>query len=196
MRIFSVFFFTFLFNISFVEAFQNAKVKVSGTILSAESQEVIVGASVSWNEGKDGVVANVNGKFSFDIEPGFYTLTISAVGKKNIKRDIKISKDLDLEFRLKDDVQQLSEVTVKSNGEVSNLKSASMGIERMSIKSIRQVPPMMGEVDVIKSIITLPGISSIGEGSGGINVRGGSVGQNLVREIAFKVSLKQRVIVQ
>lgn len=81
---------------------------------------------------------------------------------------------------MEEDVKQLSEITVRAKGEVSNLKSASMGIERLSIKSIKKIPPMMGEVDVIKSIITLPGISSVGEGAGGINVRGGSVGQNLV----------------
>ncbi|WKV10658.1 TonB-dependent receptor [Marivirga harenae] len=180
MRSFFIVFFIFSFNISFVEAFQNQKVRVSGTILDKKTKEAIVGASISWNDGMEGVVADVNGRFSFKIEPGFYTLTISAVGKKTIKRDLKINKNLNLDFQLDPDVQQLSEVTVRSKGDVSTLKSASMGIERLSIKAIKQMPPMMGEVDVIKSVITLPGISSIGEGSGGINVRGGSVGQNLV----------------
>jgi hypothetical protein len=180
MRHFFIFIITFFINISFVEAFQSQKVRVTGTITEKRTKEVIVGASVSWNDGREGVVADVNGEFSFNIEPGFYTLTISAVGKKTIKRDLKINKNLNLNFQLEQDVQQLSEVTVRSRGDVSTLKSASMGIERLSIKAIKQIPPMMGEVDVIKSVITLPGISSIGEGSGGINVRGGSVGQNLV----------------
>lgn len=180
MRNFLILYITFFINISLSLALQSEKIKVSGIIVDHTSKEPIVGASVSWNDGREGVIADVEGKFSFYIEPGFYTLTISAVGKKTIQKDLRINKSLNLSFQLKDDVQQLSEVTVRSTGNVSNLKSASMGIERMSIKSIKQIPPMMGEVDVIKSIITLPGISSIGEGSGGINVRGGSIGQNLV----------------
>ncbi|SMG28779.1 TonB-dependent Receptor Plug Domain [Marivirga sericea] len=154
--------------------------RVFGSIVEKGTQEPIVGASISWNNGRDGVVADVEGNFAFSIEKGSHVLTISAVGKKTIQKKFKFDRSVNLNFQMSDDVQQLSEVTVKSRGDVSSLKSASMGIERLSIKSIKQIPPMMGEVDVIKSIITLPGISSIGEGSGGINVRGGSVGQNLV----------------
>jgi hypothetical protein len=180
MRSFFVLYFIFLINISLVHAFQSDLHRVSGLITEKGTNEPIVGASVSWNDGKAGVVADTKGRFRFNIKPGFYTLTISAVGKKTISRDLEINKDLAVNFQLEKDVKQLSEVTIESSGDVSNLKSASMGIEKLSIKSIRQIPPMMGEVDVIKGVITLPGVSSIGEGSGGINVRGGSVGQNLV----------------
>ncbi|MGM0580476.1 MAG: TonB-dependent receptor [Bacteroidota bacterium] len=174
--------FTFLFLVTHFSgfAFQQNTYKVSGQITEANTKEPIVGASVSWNNGGDGVIADVNGRFSFNIKKGNHTIIISAVGKKTIEKRIKVSKDMDLKIQMEEDVQQLSEITVRSNGDVSNLKSASMGIERLSIKSIKEIPPMMGEVDVIKSVVTLPGISSIGEGSGGINVRGGSIGQNLV----------------
>ncbi|WMN06164.1 TonB-dependent receptor [Marivirga arenosa] len=178
-RLYSLTIFLF-FTITYSFAYQASQLRVFGKITDKNTKEAIVGASISWNKGREGVVADVNGEFSFSIEKGSYELIISAVGKKTIKKKVKIDQSLVLNFQMKDDVQQLSEVTVRSSGDVSSLKSASMGIERLSIKSIKQIPPMMGEVDVIKSIITLPGISSVGEGSGGINVRGGSVGQNLV----------------
>ncbi|WP_375578849.1 TonB-dependent receptor [Marivirga tractuosa] len=180
MRNFLIIYFIFFVSIPFARAQQSDQFRVSGTIIEKGSKEPIVGASISWNNGKEGVIADINGQFSFNLKEGTHKIIISAVGKKTIERNLKVSRNINLNFQMVEDVQQLSEITVRSSGDVSNLKSASMGIERMSIKSIKEIPPMMGEVDVIKSIITLPGISSIGEGSGGINVRGGSVGQNLV----------------
>jgi hypothetical protein len=176
--VFFIFFILFIQYSSF--SFQENTYTVSGVIIDAITTEPIVGASISWNNGQEGVIADVKGKFSFKLEKGTHTLKISAVGKESIEKRIKVTRAIELEIQMEEDIKQLSEITVRSKGDVSNLKSASMGIERLSIKSIKEIPPMMGEVDIIKSIVTLPGISSIGEGSGGINVRGGSVGQNLV----------------
>lgn len=174
----------FIFLVLFIQysgsSFQQNTYTVSGVIIDANTKESIVGASISWDNGREGVIADFNGKFSFALEKGTHIIKFSAVGKKTIEKRVKVAQNVELKIQMEEDIKQLSEITVRSKGDVSNLKSASMGIERLSIKSIKEIPPMMGEVDVIKSIITLPGISSVGEGSGGINVRGGSVGQNLV----------------
>lgn len=159
---------------------QQNSYKVSGIIKDANTKETIVGVSITWNNGTEGVVSGINGEFSFNLSPATHTIIISAVGKMKISKELHVKKDIFLQIEMEDDVRQLSEIRVEGSSDVSDLRSATMGVERLSMKSIAKMPPMMGEVDVIKSVITLPGISSIGEGSGGINVRGGSVGQNLV----------------
>ncbi|GAA5024318.1 collagen-binding protein [Marivirga lumbricoides] len=153
---------------------------LKGKVIEKKNGEPIVGASITWNNGTEGKVTDVNGVFSVQLLSGNYKLTISAVGKKTITKEINIKEDKSLSFTLENDVVQLSEVTVRSTTDVTHLNSASMGVNRLSIQSIKQMPALMGEVDVMNSIVTLPGISSVGEGAGGINVRGGSVGQNLV----------------
>ena len=180
MRIFFILFFINCCYFSQALARQQTTYAVRGIILDKETNEPVIGAAITWNNGKEGAIADLKGKFSFELPTGNYKLSISAVGKKTILKTLLVSQEHQLTFRMENDVQQLSEITVKSNRDVTNLRSATMGVNRLSILEIKKMPPMMGEVDVIKSLITLPGISSIGEGSGGINVRGGSVGQNLV----------------
>lgn len=154
--------------------------QLKGIIIEKKNKEPIIGASITWNNSTEGVVTDMNGIFSVHLLGGSYKLTISAVGKKTINKIIEIKEDKFLTLTLENDVVQLAEVTVRSATDVTHLKSASMGVNRLSIESIKKMPALMGEVDVMKSMITLPGISSVGEGAGGINVRGGSVGQNLV----------------
>lgn len=181
MQSYKIFLFlTVLFCCQSVLAFQKREVILSGTVLDKHSKAPIVGATISWENGKKGTIADVNGKFRITLSPGSYAFTISAVGKKSEQKTISIQKDIAVDFLLDDDIQQLSVITVKSEREITTLKSASMGITQMSIESIKKMPAIMGEVDVVRSMITLPGVSSVGEGAGGFNVRGGSVGQNLI----------------
>lgn len=162
-------------------AFQQVQTfQLKGVVVEKKSKEPIVGALVTWNNGAKGEITNVDGTFSVQLEEGSYKFTISAVGKKTIKKVIELKSNSFHSFVLENDVVQLAEVTVRSSTDETDLKSASMGVNRLSIETIKRMPALMGEVDVMKSMITLPGISSVGEGTGGINVRGGSVGQNLV----------------
>jgi len=176
--------FTLIFVIVFLSTnlfAQDTLYKVYGEVKDFTTSEGVVGATVTWDSGKNGIVVDIDGKFRFDLPSGNYLLTISAVGKKTVKKRIYVNQNTYLTFLLEDDIQQLSEVKVEAKRDVSTLKSASMGVEKMEIINIRKVPALMGEVDVIRTMITIPGVSSIGEGAGGINVRGGSVGQNLVQ---------------
>ena len=61
-----------------------------------------------------------------------------------------------------------------------NVRSTEMSIVKMDIKTIRMVPSLLGEIDLIKVLQLLPGVQPTSEGSTGFSVRGGSADQNLI----------------
>ena len=76
-------------------------------------------------------------------------------------------------------VMALKRVTVSSE-KASNIKSLQMGMQKIDIKTIKQVPVVFGEADVLRVVLTMPGVKSVGEASTGLNVRGGAADQNLI----------------
>ena len=98
---------------------------------------------------------------------------------KATKRQLILYSNGKLTIEIKDDVQTLKRVIVVAEKN-SNVRRLQMGIERISIKTIKQLPALLGEPDVLRVILTLPGVTSVGEASAGFNVRGGSTDQNLV----------------
>jgi outer membrane receptor protein involved in Fe transport len=85
-----------------------------------------------------------------------------------------------LDLELKDEGKQLQEVVVSAKGEDDNVKNIEMSVNQIDVKTLKRIPALLGEVDVIRSIQLLPGVSTVGEGATGFNVRGGSIDQNLV----------------
>ena len=97
-----------------------------------------------------------------------------------VKRIDLLSQDLKLDIELKDDSKLLQEVVITTKKDNDNVKSLEMSVNKVDIKTIQKMPALLGEVDIIKSIQFLPGVSSVGEGASGFNVRGGGIDQNLV----------------
>src|SRR4029077_17153000 len=98
---------------------------------------------------------------------------------KTTIRQIALYSDGKLNIEMEDFIPSLKAVIVVSD-KVSNLKGVQMGLERISIKTIKQMPVAFGEADILRTILTLPGVVSVGEATTGFNVRGGSTDQNLV----------------
>jgi hypothetical protein len=111
---------------------------------------------------------------------GSHTVDISYLGYTTQSKSITLSQNLRLDIELAEEGAQLEEVVVKAEREEEGIKSLEMSTNRLDIKTITKIPAFLGEVDVIRSLQQLPGVTTVGEGASGFNVRGGSVGQNLI----------------
>ncbi len=147
----------------------------------ATSGEGLIGASVFVKELKTGNVTNTYGFYSLTLPLGQYTLVFSSSGYKKIERSIQISATAQtLNLELSPASQELAEVIVKARANDENVKGIEMSVNKVDIKTIRKIPALLGEVDLVRAIQLLPGVSTVGEGASGFNVRGGGVDQNLV----------------
>ena len=170
-----------IFFVVFSAAFaEEEKFTISGYIQDSANGEVLIGSTVYIEEINSGAQANVYGFYSLTLPPGNYTLTFRYLGytAKVIKVDLNKDESINVELTAED--VQLQEVVIRGTALDKNVTSTEMSTVELDIKTIRKVPAFLGEVDVIKSIQLLPGVTTVGEGASGFNVRGGSVGQNLV----------------
>ncbi|MDD4115693.1 MAG: TonB-dependent receptor [Massilibacteroides sp.] len=174
-----LFFFTFL-NVLFHQLFaQSQRITVEGVILEKGSEAPLPGATLFIEETRQGYVSDEDGRFSFSLKTGDYTLVTSFVGYQSRKTKIRATENLILEIRMSDQTA-LDEVVVTARSKEANITNLTMGVERLSIGEIKKLPALMGEVDVIKAIQLLPGVQATSEGSSGFSVRGGSPDQNLI----------------
>jgi CarboxypepD_reg-like domain/TonB-dependent Receptor Plug Domain len=159
---------------------QGKTVSFSGELTDRVTGKPVEGASVSVDYQKIGILSDSLGHFYFRLQQGDYTIKITHVGYKPFRTSVNLTKDFVLRAALEDVTKQLEEVIVSSVSTRSNILTPSLGVSILSIKGIKKIPAMMGEVDVLRSLQTLPGVSSVGEGANGLNIRGGAVDQNLV----------------
>jgi hypothetical protein len=158
-----------------------SKYTVSGTLTSKQNGETIIGATIRALDGNMGTSSNGYGFFSLNLPAGDNRLAISAMGQKTIVLTINLTADHTLNLEMEDESQQLQEVTISAAPRNSrDLASPQMGVEKLNIQETKNMPVLLGERDVIKTIQLLPGIKSAGEGSGGFYVRGGAADQNLI----------------
>ena len=168
-----------LFEIGSKSSGKKGKAILTGFINDSKNGEALPGASVYIDSLFSGVLTDRFGYYSLTVPQGFHTLEVSSIGMKNAKRHILVYADGKLNVELEDDVPSLKNIIITSEKR-SNIKSPQMGIERLSIKTIKQVPVVFGEVDILRVVLTLPGVTSVGEASTGFNVRGGAADQNLI----------------
>jgi len=157
-----------------------AKFTISGYIKDASNGEALIGAAVYIKELGTGNATNEYGFYSITISAGTYTVSYSYVGYQVSAQTVQLDKPVELNVELKAESEELEEVVVTAELEQANAKNAEMSTNKMEIKTLLKLPPLFGEVDVLRSIQLLPGVSTVGEGASGFNVRGGSVGQNLI----------------
>lgn len=154
---------------------------VSGYIKDAANGEGLIGVSVYVRETGTGAVTNNYGFYAVPVPPGTYNLVISYVGyQKQTKVVQLLDKNIRLDLELAEEGKQLQEVSVSAKREDDNVRNIEMSVNRIDVKTLQRIPALLGEVDVVRSIQLLPGVSTVGEGATGFNVRGGSIDQNLV----------------
>lgn len=157
------------------------KYTISGTIKSQLKGESIISASVRVLNYQAGTTTNEYGFYSLVLPGGDYTLVVSSVGKVSDTFNIKLNTNAEQNFFLKEEIYELSEVTVKASSSLGrSVSGTQMGIEKLTTKEIKNIPVLFGEKDLLKTIQLLPGIKSAGDGNSGIYVRGGTTDQNQI----------------
>ncbi len=161
-------------------AFSQEKFTLSGTISEKDSGETLIGVNILIPELQTGTVTNQYGYYSITLPKGNYSVYFSSIGFATEKFTLDLSENVKKDFALKEDTESLDEVVIEADGEKLNIRNAQMSANTLSVKTIKKMPVVLGEVDVIKSITLLPGVTSAGEGASGFNVRGGAADQNLI----------------
>lgn len=156
------------------------KFTISGYIKDASNGEALIGATVYVTETQGGGVTNEYGFYSITLPAATYTLHYSYLGYLPITKSIQLDKNNRIDIELSGEAEQLQEVVIQAELEQANVQNLEMSTNKLDIKTIQRIPAFLGEADVIKSLQLLPGVSTVGEGAAGFNVRGGSVGQNLI----------------
>ena len=170
--------FIFLFFLG-QSTFAQENSTLSGTITDARSGETIIGAKVFFPEIRQGVTSNSYGFYSITIPADSHTVEIRVTGMETRTFLLDLSKNLELNVDMGGDIQEFEEIVVNAKAD-ENTKSAQLGQIDLDIDQIKTLPAFMGEVDIIKTIQLLPGVSSAAEGGQGFYVRGGGPDQNLV----------------
>lgn len=153
---------------------------LEGHIYGEDNKEPLIGATVRVEELHTGASTDFDGYYSIKLKKGTYTITFSYVGYEPSRQTIKLSKNEKIETYLSVSAKQIKTVEITGEGATKNIRSVEMSVNKMDAKTIKQIPAFLGEADVIKSILSLPGVSTVGEGSTGFNVRGGGIDENLV----------------
>ena len=156
------------------------KLAVSGYVKDAASGEALVGAQVYISNTKTGMLTNAYGFYSISLPLGEYELTFNYVGYKVASRKFYLKTDTLINIELQPESKNIDEVVVRAERRDRNIRQAEMSVDKMQIKTIRQIPALMGEVDLIKAIQLLPGVLPTSEGTSGFSVRGGGIDQNLI----------------
>ncbi|WP_411894791.1 TonB-dependent receptor [Winogradskyella sp. A2] len=156
------------------------KFTLSGTITDNTSNETLIGVNILVPEIQSGTMTNEYGFYSITLPKGTYNIQISYLGFETIIESINLNQNISKNYKLIESAESLGEVVIKENVEKLNIKKPQMSVNALSISTIKNMPVVFGEVDVIKSITLLPGVTNAGEGSSGFNVRGGAADQNLI----------------
>lgn len=153
---------------------------LSGYVLDGQTGSPIPSAAVYALDLNRGVSTDENGYYTIQLPIGQQRMRFSFIGYANAVVTLNVQSNGSFNMDMFDQVTELAGVTVTSEAPDANISSVDMGTARLNIQQVKKLPVMMGEVDVLKSLMLLPGVTTVGEGAGGFNVRGGSVGENLI----------------
>ena len=171
---------TFLFLLVAQIFFSQEKVTINGTVYDNNSNETLIGVSLYFPELKTGTTTNEYGFYSITVPKGNYKIQVSYLGFKSIIENLNLTVNVTKNFKLEEETESLDEIIIESDIEKLNIKTPQMSVNKLTAATIKQIPVVLGESDIIKSIILLPGVTSAGEGASGFNVRGGAADQNLI----------------
>jgi hypothetical protein len=154
-------------------------VTVAGYVRDAKTGEPIVGASVFIDNPRIGGATDQYGYYSLSLPRGRHIVNIQSIGMRDTRRQVVLYSDGKMNIDLLGTVIALKRVIIAAQ-KLSNVKGTQMGLQKIDIKTIKQIPVVFGEADILRVVTTLPGVKTVGESSTGLNVRGGSADQNLI----------------
>lgn len=158
----------------------SGETQITGVVRDAETSEVVIGATLTLEDEQTGTATETDGSYSLSMKSGDYILVVQYVGYQVQRIPVKVISSDTLDIHLERSTVLLDEVLVQAKARDVNVQSTQIGVSRVTTKDIEKLPSFLGEVDIIKGLLLQPGVSTIGEGSSGFNVRGGNVDQNLI----------------
>ena len=154
---------------------------IAGRVLDAETGEGLAGASVALKERSSyGAMSDTDGNYSFAAPQGAYTLLVQYIGYETSQRPLQLNRNQRIDIALAPAAYIVQEVEVTAERQQPISQTATMGQLELPMKTIKTLPVLFGEVDILKTVQLLPGVQSGGEGNTGFYVRGGGADQNLV----------------
>ncbi|HQN93210.1 MAG TPA: TonB-dependent receptor [Prolixibacteraceae bacterium] len=153
---------------------------ISGQVFEGKTKNPIPGAQIICEALSKGTSTNFDGKFTLELPTGQHKMKFSFMGLDDELRDVFVYSDGSMEVDLYEKSISLNQINIFADRPEDNFRSTSMGMVKLSSKSIKKLSVLMGEPDIIKSMVLLPGVQSAGENSSGFNVRGGNTDQNLI----------------
>lgn len=169
-------FFLLFFGLSL--SAQEKKHTISGFIQDAASGEQLLGVNVIWKDKLQGTTTNTYGFYSMTLPAGQAEIVFSYIGFDKVIKKINLQEDIQLDIELSMSSAEIAEVTIV--GEETVVDRTQTSVVEVPVQQIKNIPALLGEVDVLKAIQLLPGVQSGGEGSSGFYVRGGGPDQNLI----------------
>lgn len=159
------------------KAVNGRSVAINGKLTDSETGEALIGATLFIQELQRGAATGSDGRLSLSLKPGVYQAVFQSLGMKEVKCKLDVRSAGYFTMSLEQKIEAIQEVVVQ--GAESTTRGAKVGMESVSVKTMKELPTLMGEKDVLKVAQLLPGIVSVGEGAAGVNVRGGNADQNL-----------------
>ncbi|WP_339866136.1 carboxypeptidase-like regulatory domain-containing protein [uncultured Algoriphagus sp.] len=158
---------------------QSKTAVLSGVVTSIESGKPMNGAIVLEKVDYNQIATDQNGKYQLTLPKGRHTIWVQNIGGFQEQRQIDLKGDGVFNMSIEETILSLDEVVV-SSGALSNVNKLDMGVQSITIAEVKRLPAVLGEVDVLKGILIMPGVNTVGEATAGFNVRGGAADQNLI----------------
>ena len=172
--------FVLLFILGSHLLFSQENYTISGYVKDAKNGESIIGASIYKKGTTIGTSTNQYGFYSLTLPKGQHQIVFSFIGYMSITKELDLNSNQSLKVELAEESTTLSEVVISSEKEDANVRSMEMSTVKLDIKQIQKIPALLGEVDIVRSVQLLPGVTTVGEGASGFNVRGGNIDGNLI----------------
>jgi hypothetical protein len=154
-------------------------ITMAGYIKDIRTGEPVAGASIYIDKPRIGVSSDQNGYYAISLPRGKHILNVQSLGIRDIKRQIVLFSDGKMNIEATGSIMSLKKVVISAQ-KISNVRGTIMGVQKLDIKTVKQIPVVFGEADILRVVTTLPGVKTVGEASTGLNVRGGAADQNLI----------------
>lgn len=170
-----------LLTLVLISFFSKAQL-LTGTIRDSTGLAPLQKASVvlDYERISQGTYTDADGKFSLTLTAGPHVLVVRYVGYLPYRLNVNGGQNLQVDILLQRVSSQLEEVVITDKGFDRTAREPLLGVSRINMKTIERLPSALGEVDILRSLQLLPGVTSVGEAANGINIRGGNTDQSLI----------------
>ncbi|MEN8248977.1 MAG: TonB-dependent receptor [Bacteroidota bacterium] len=155
------------------------EVFIYGKIVDKGTGEPLIGATIWVESLNTGIATDSDGRFNILLSPGKHRVSFNYMGMEPAQVILQVNSGGNLVIQMERDLIPITEVVVRAN-RYDNVRGTQMGYERLNYQTTKEVPVTLGEKDLLKVALMLPGVQNVGEGSSGFNVRGGSADQNMI----------------